>query len=351
MSGFTGPKMGRSPSARIARLTVGCVLYLAIAASSSMAATGPVTFGANLGQGPDVTFGCDVIPFEFSGPAAGGPSCTWGSPLFDVGSVAAGGLNVPGTGTVYQVKLRVGTSTGPMQLVVLRTLFDPNDVVNNQCCVAQARSSVFTPVANGITTLNVDLPVGEEDSPTATVDYLDQVGLSVLEDGVAIPLINETSLPVNAQPVDDYNQPAMGLGASQHAADPDGYALDMQAAWYPPGQSPATAVIPAQPVTVNGSNALVPVDCSLAPCAGTVTVQGQPVAKKARAAAGKSKTVTYASGTFNLTAGASRSVPAKLSSQGRALAHKHTRLKVTIIVKLTNVSPAKTVTRTVKLRF
>ena len=358
MTSFAVVTKGRSLAGRIAWLAAGSALCAAIGlacpAVSAAAPTGPTTFGqTSLAQAPDVTFGCDVIPYV---PPIhdGALSCTWGNPLLDVGNAAAGGLDVPGIGNVYQVKLRVGATTGAMQLVVLRTLFDPNDLVNNQCCVAVARSSVFTPVANGITTLNVDLPVGEgeESGPTGTVDYLDQIGLSVLEDGVPIPLIDETSLLVNQRPVDDYNEPAMTLGESQLAGDPAGYALDMQATWYPPGQSPATVVIPAQTVRVTGTNALVGVDCSLAPCAGTVTVTGQPIAKKAAAtAARKAKPVTYASGSFNLGAGASASVPAKLSSKGRALARKHTRTKVTITVKLTNVTPAKTITRTMTVRF
>ena len=359
MTSFAVVKKGRSLAGRIAWLAAGSALCAAIGlvspALGAAAPTGPTTFGqTSLAQAPDVAFGCDVIPYQFSGPAPGGPSCTWGSPLFDIGNAAAGGLDVPATGTVYQVKLRVGATTGPMQLVVLRTFFDPNDIVNNQCCRAEALSSVFTPVANGITTLNVDLPVseGEESTATGPIDVLDQIGLSVLETGVPIPVINDTSQGVDGEPVDDYMEPAMTLGETHLAADPDGYALDMQATWYPPGQSPATVVIPAQTVRVTGTNALVGVDCSLAPCAGTVTVTGQPIAKKAAAtAARKAKPVTYASGSFNLGAGASASVPAKLSSQGRALARKHTRTKVTITVKLTNVTPAKTITRTMTVRF
>jgi hypothetical protein len=99
--------------------------------------------------------------------------------------------------------------------------------------VAVARSSVFTPVRNGITTLKVNLPVHANSSPTASVDFLDQVGLSILEEGVKIPVINETSLPIQDQPVDDYNSPAMTLGEKQLAADPAGYRLDMQARWVP----------------------------------------------------------------------------------------------------------------------
>jgi hypothetical protein len=223
---------------RVGSVLVGAIGALLLVAASPAAASPrhPVTIGASLRKAPNVKFDCSIIPFEFSGPAAGGPSCTWGNPV--VPGNSTGGLDVPGKGTIYRVKLRVGASTGPMRLVILRTLFDPQDLSNNQCCVARARSSIFTPVRNGITTLKVKLPVGEDDSPSARVDFLDAVGLSILKDKVTIPLINETSLPIDDQPVDTYNEPAMHVGESQKAADPAGYRLDMQAVWYPPGQHP-----------------------------------------------------------------------------------------------------------------
>jgi hypothetical protein len=329
------------------------VAVLAAVTPAGAYAFGPVTFGASLAQAPDVSFDCSVIPYA-SPIRSPGTSCTWGTPLFDVSNASSGGLDVPGSGNVYQVKLRVGASTGPMQLVVLRTLFDPNDLSSNQCCVDVAQSSVFTPVANGITTLNVALPVGEgqESDNGATVDFLDQVGLSILEDGIAIPAIDETSLEATEQqPVVNFNAPAMTLGESQLAGDPDGYELDMQATWYPTGQSPATVVLPAQTDAVTGNSALVRVDCDNAPCNGTVTVTGPPVATRGAATASASKLVTYASGTFKLAAGASSKVPAKLTSSGRTLAREHEKLEVTITIKLTNLSPVKTFARSVKLTF
>ena len=314
-----------------------------------------MTFGASLTQAPDVTFDCSVIPYA-TPIKAPGTSCTWGTPLFDVSNSSAGGLDSPGNGNgnVYQVKLRVGSTSGPMQLVVLRTLFNPNDLSSNQCCVDVAQSSVFTPVVDGITTLNVNLPMGEgeESNNGATVDFLDQLGLSILEDGVPIPAIDETSLEATEQdPVVNFNAPAMTLGESQLAGDPDGYELDMQATWYPAGQSPATIVFPTQADKIEGHNALVNVGCNAAPCDGTVTVTGPRVATGAADVATASSAVTYASGTFNLAAGASSAVPATLTSKGRVLARKHKKLKVTITVTLTNLSPAKTFTRSLRLKF
>lgn len=222
---------------RVRDVLMGATAALLVASSPAVAAapTHPVTIGANLKQAPNVSFDCTVIPFEFSPFGTGGPSCAWNNPI--VPGTTEGGLDVPGTGTIFRVKLRVGATTGRMQLVILRTLFDPNDLAKNQCCVMVARSSIFTPVRNGITTLKVKLPV--KLGALGNVDVLDAVGLQILEDKVAIPLIKETSLPIGSQPVDRYNEPAFTtLGAKQLAADPAGYRLDMQATWYPPGQHP-----------------------------------------------------------------------------------------------------------------
>ncbi len=216
---------------------------VAVAFAGGTAAAQPETIGADLSQAPDVNFDCTIIPYV---PAAaqGGPSCTWGNPLASLSNAAAGGLSVPGNGTITQVKLRVGGSTGPMQLVVLRTLFNARDITQNSCCVATAVSSTFTPVANGITTLNVALPVGFDNSPTDQVDYLDHVGLSILEDGVTIPLVDATSVPLSDQPADEYVEPAMAVGANVLAGDPSGYTLDMQATWTPSGGAAAVVTRP-----------------------------------------------------------------------------------------------------------
>lgn len=223
---------------RASLAAVGLFL-LASAPAAAATPTHPVTIGANLKTAPNVNFDCSVIPFEFSQFGTGGPSCAWGTPL--VPGTSTGGLDVPGTGTIFQVKLRVGAITGPMQLVILRTLFDPQNPVNNECCVMVARSSIFTPVRNGITTHEVKLPVKE--GPLGNVDVLDQVGLQILEDHVPIPVINETNLPIGNslgdQPFDNFNAPAFTkLGGFQLRSDPAGYRLDMQATWFPPGQHP-----------------------------------------------------------------------------------------------------------------
>jgi hypothetical protein len=244
-AGRVAVRLGRN-----ALVAMWALAALAGSAAAQTSASGPVTIGSDLSQPPDVNFDCSVIPFvnsvtgQFT-PAPGGPSCSWGSPLFDPSQSSALGLDVPGDGTIYQVKLRVGASTGPMQIVILRTLFDPANVADNECCIAQATSSTFTPVPDGITTLNVSLPVAADANPQDNPDFLDQVGLSILQDGVTIPLIDETAMPVQDRPIGVYETPAMTLGASMLNSDPSGFELDMQALWYPSGRSPSTAAAAA----------------------------------------------------------------------------------------------------------
>jgi hypothetical protein len=112
---------------------------------------------------------------------------------------AFGGRNIsltpPGTGTVTQVQVAVGPVTGPMQVVVMRALYE-NTVTpgrpNDACCFPVAASQPFTPAANTITTVPVNLPVREDATPPpediTTIADFDTLGLAVLETGAPIPL-------------------------------------------------------------------------------------------------------------------------------------------------------------------
>jgi hypothetical protein len=96
---------------------------------------------------------------------------------------------------VTQVRVAVGATTGPMQVVVMRALYEntatpgrPNDA----CCFPVERSQAFTPQANSITTVPVNLPVTEDPTPppqdTTTIADFDTLGLAVLEPQVPVPL-------------------------------------------------------------------------------------------------------------------------------------------------------------------
>jgi hypothetical protein len=218
----------------------GAAILATAALLMPAAASGQTTLGAPLTQPPDVNFDCTVIPYS-SGPVPvqGAQSCSWGTPELSQ-SGNAGGLVVPADGTISQVMVRLGASTGPMQVVILRTFFSATDLTDNVCCAAEAVSPPFTPSANAVTTVSVSLPAGEGFIQQDNLYYDDQVGLSILEDGVQIPVVDETSMPVGEQAVDTFNAPALTPGNTQNAGDPAGYVLDMQAVWSPTASGGAT---------------------------------------------------------------------------------------------------------------
>jgi hypothetical protein len=222
----------------LSRVALGTAAVLLTTSGAALAVTPnhEVTIGPNLKTAPNVTFGCTYLPFyPFH---VNTPSCMWGTPL--VPGTAEGGLSVPGTGTIYRVRLRVGPSTGLMRLVVLRVLAPISNPKAAQCCVLVARTSTFTPAANSIKTLSVNLPVRQ--GALGSTAVLDTLGLQVIGDNTAIPLIDETNLPIGLKlgdrPFDTFNTAALTLGHQQLTNGVGGYLLDMQAQWYPPGQHP-----------------------------------------------------------------------------------------------------------------
>jgi hypothetical protein len=198
------------------------------------------TFGASLAQAPDAQFDCTAFPLgDGSLQAVVGvdSSCTWTSPTGDVQTPTAGLLTPPGTGTITTVRLRVGRATGPMQLVVLTVEVNTNDG-RVSCCTATYVGPPFTPQPDAITTIHTNLEVhtdgpGEQSSPPLQVGEI--LGVSVLEDGVPIPAVNETAsgLAQNQMPSDDVLYPAYGPGVTALASGTVGYQLDMNADWSP----------------------------------------------------------------------------------------------------------------------
>jgi hypothetical protein len=216
---------------------LACAVGLLVAAGPAAAQQ---TIGADLSQAPDVNLDCTEDPLLT--PTQGGTSCTWDTPVVAFGG-SPGGTDVPGNGTITQVNLRVGSTTGPMQVVILRALGEPQpppQPLEVLCCVAEAVSNTFTPEANQVNTISVSLPVGASES--SDPEYLDSVGLSILEDGVQIPAVDETSLPLGQGPDDEYVAPAMTPGQNVLASDPAGYQLDLQAVFSPAAGSTAHVV-------------------------------------------------------------------------------------------------------------
>jgi hypothetical protein len=365
---------------------VGLLAFLALGASSARAASGPVTFGPDLATlQVSNTNDCSVDPLILwpGNPNTGAPSCTWTS---TDPTNPTGGQLPPGDGTISQVSVKVGAVTGPMQVVIMRAEFQEVDTpyIHYQisCCTDVGESAPFTPAANAITSEPVNLPVQVGDSDGAPGQYIaDFVGLSVLEDGVPVPAADETTLsPENNQPGVDIEEPAMQeTGQPQLADDGLGYLVAMDGVWVPNSTAPTPPTpMPPAPVPpgvngagtlltplfsfpsastlahVSGNNALVQLACGAggAACKGTLRIQSAKARGGAGAhIAGAGKVVTYASGSFALTAGEHQAGKAKLSRMGRSLASRHKRLKVWINVTLNGASTTTIMSRQVTLRF
>jgi hypothetical protein len=338
-----------------------------------------VTFGADVSQTPNTAFDCSQRP-DGEGSIAGG-SCTWTTD--DVPTDPSEGLITPaGTGTITAVRIHVGATTGPMELVEFT--FEVNTLNENaSCCTAAYVSQPFTPAANSITTLSTDLPVhtdgpGEESSPPYQVG--DLLALNILEDGVDIPALDETSsdLPENDWPDDAVHWPAYVQGETDVAGGYTGYVLDMNADWEPgtpsspppPTVSPTptvTPVAPAPPVlptptltlagarpTVKPGKVNIGIDCgAAAACSGTIAIENEPLVGATVAAKSKQheNRIVYAQGSFSVSTGQKKTIAAPLTNKGRTAEHKHQKLTVYIDITLGTGSAAHRLDKKVTLLF
>ena len=98
----------------------------------------------------------------------------------------AGSLIVPGTGVITRVDVRMPDTTGPMRITVLRSLRLASDT-RAVCCYWAAESEVFTPAANRITSLAMNLPVKAELTPTQVYEY-DALSVTAESETTPIPL-------------------------------------------------------------------------------------------------------------------------------------------------------------------
>ncbi len=335
---------------------------LVLGASSASAQT--VTFGADLSQAPNTAIDCTGDPdggFPITHPS----SCTWAE-AENPTAPSEGFITPAGTGTITTVRIRVGATTGSMELVVLTFEVDPANG-SASCCTAAYVSQPFTPTANSITTLNTSLPVhtdtsNEESAPPYQAG--DMLALSVLQSGVPIPAIDElpSGAPPNEQPSDSILWPAYVQGQTAVMGGYDGYQLDMNADWVQSGGSPGpppttppapTVTIGSSKPTVKGNKVTMQLDCgTAAACDGTVAIENKPLAQATAASKStKPKTIVYAKGTFNLKAGTDGTVGAPLTSKGKTAAHKHKKLTVYIDITVGSGSSTKTTSKKVTLRF
>jgi hypothetical protein len=158
---------------------------------------GAIPFGTNLNRPPSLAAGfCpNFVPFT---PQVG-QTCAWQSVNLQTGESP---FPPAGNGVVTRVSVRVGGSTGPMRMVVLRGLRDPElipsdpDVENGfpgsanyVCCKAVGFSQVFVPAPGTTSTFAVNLPTRNDLAPDpATNKYVgDFLALQILSPNVRIP--------------------------------------------------------------------------------------------------------------------------------------------------------------------
>jgi hypothetical protein len=308
-----------------------------------------VTFGGDLSLPDNVTFDCSLMPSGRGFVATGVGSCTWSS--FAVPQNRAQGLVVPsGNGTVTQARIKVGATTGPMQVVVLEA---QRRVSNNTvgCCQQVGQSEVFTPQANTITTVPLELPVRDDQTPDQNgIVAFDMLGISILEASVPIPAFDSGIHDANG-PNDIVDFPASQPDSSVQPSDAFGIELLLNADWRPTG-APSSGPPPTTPPVVTGSplrfdqrtalvrrnQALIDLTCTLAaPCPGTLLLQNRPAqgATLVSAAVTKPhKLVTYGTASFRVPAGESQTVAAKLKAAGRTLTRAHKKPRVWVNVTL-----------------
>ncbi len=367
------------------RLTasIAAVAVLALAPAAASAAT---PFGANLEAAESTSsFSCagPVPPFGFT---SGHATCT----AFTAGRFGdgAGSHLVPnGVGVITRIDVRMpGVPSGPMQVTILRALRQAQSTTA-VCCHWAGESEVFTPPAGVISSHLVRLPVKSELTQSNVYEF-DAVALSALTAQTpmpAAPLPNQSSgayFPHVSQGQERFEQQA-SLGENQIMlrafwepdADADGFGDETQdrcpgavgrrarsaqcgATPPPPGTpppsdspgSPGSPEAPDSPPGGSGSvapriaagsarvrsgRAEIRLFCGDAgACKGLLRLQDRKTA--GRTAAQRRRARTFATSSFTIRAGASKTVRARLNAAGRRLLARRRRATV-----WANVAPSR----------
>ncbi len=332
--------------------TVAVAVALAIVASLPAGARA-ATFGADLSQPANnsTTCGQGIPPLFYTG--IGSPSCTYFSGAPGPSPYA------PESGTVTAVRVKVGSVTGPMQIVVMRSLYqnkagDPGHPYF-ACCFIERYGPIFTPQANAITTVPSNLPMTEEPTPPAE-DFTtnaagDFLALSVLAPNVPIPMFIDnqsgdsgfypapTAQSVSApspnpvfQSTDIFaGQVLINADLSTGGGGGGGGAGGGGGGGGGAKTTVPTVGLPTLTIPVKGNTATVPIQCLVVNCTGVLNLQNAKQAGVARVTHKKSskpKVVSYGSASFSLKAGTTEKVKVKLNAAGRKLVKAHRKVKV-----------------------
>ena len=318
-----------------------------------------MTFGANLDALPAnnlATSTCAAQPPGGILNPVGSQSCMWS--YIDT---SPNTLTAPRSGTVTTVRVKVGATTGPMRVNVVRFLFqqtgDPAHPLSAGPFL-EAYGPRFTPTATTTTTVPTSLVMQEDASPapadTKTIQVIDALALEGLAPNVPIPLfVSGVSLSYPVYP----GPTGQNLAAPSPNALPSyttiGYGVLMSAdldetkAPVPgpppstgplgpgpltPAPKPATVALPTTTIPVKAGGLTIPIQCRGADCAGLLSLG------KATGAAASAKTTTYGSARFTARAGTTARVRVKLNTAGRALLKSKRRATVLARVTFTGGS-------------
>jgi hypothetical protein len=350
--------MGQAGRPRIGTVLIAMVALGAFMAALLAPSAGAVTFGANLNRTPNNGSRCPDIGY----PIYNFATCSSESTNLTTGE---SGFPPVGVGVVTQVRVRVGPVTGPMQIVVEEALRkdNPGDPGHPTyaCCKAINASQVFTPAANAITPVNVNLPVRQDIAPDPNTGFYvdDHLALSVLDPNVPIPanLDSQNTIGVGIW------LPAWRVGEERasSAYGTSGAQVLFNADWSPaPGADRTPLEFVRRNVVVRNGSAFLPLICNLGvPCAGNVLLQNQTarllrLTEAARAAsrlAKKKVAVTYAKKQFSIEAGKKKTIKVPLKPRGKRLFRNRQQVKVWANFKLNGVAAGALPSTRIKLKL
>lgn len=326
------------------------MLRVALVTTALIALTVPagaqaVTFGADLSSLPanDAQAGfCSNPPPGLFYPA-NSPSCMW-----SYQGTGANTLVAPAGGVVNTVRVKVGTTTGKMRVNVIRFLFRQTGDGAHPFSAGpflETYGPEFTPNANAVTSVPVNLAMKEDSTPALTdlqtIQVIDALALEVEAPNVPVPLFSApgalsygiypgpTSQALTApSPNGLPSTLTLGLGVLMSADLTPDQGAPAPAPGTPAPTLPVPAGVPAVrlpkgSVPVKGGVATLPIACQVADCSGLVTLL-----RGAGAAAAKKQPATLGSAKFTAKAGTTARVKVKLNRAGRALVKKRRSVKV-----------------------
>ncbi len=348
--------MGTLPPVPSRRPTISALAVLVSICAAALLAprAEAVTFGHNLNRPANSPYVCGQFLLFYQPTTCSAESTNL--------STGESGFPPAGVGVVTQVRVRVGPVTGPMQIVVEQALRkdNPSDPGHPTyaCCKAINASQIFTPAANAITPVNVNLPVRQDIAPDPDTGFYvdDHLTLSVLDPNVPLPA-NQDSNPNNilglwfpAWQVGQERVDSYGFGP--------GFVVLYDAEWNAaPGADKSPIEFLRRTLPVRAGNVFAPLLCAAgARCVGNFLLQNLTARLTRLSAAtepgrlARKTRVTFAKKKFKIKAGKRKTVKIPLNRRGKRLLRGRKKVKVWANLKLKNVAAGAQPSVRVKLK-